>query len=169
MRQEIPQIQNPTYPPKKNVALNIVGTKLIGMASFAWSRPIFLRQGELTDKYKMLNLIAVSNLAPIGRKNEILLDMTCLLYTIGKGHSIDLPSLILTEIKKGCDMKRNSLPFGTLVTQICKDHGIRVRPEMTIQKPMGPLNKASFRRSQGHSGGPAASQEEPPTQGVDEV
>ena len=72
-------------------------------------------------------------------------------------------------MNKGCDVKQNALPFGTLVMEICKDHGIRVRPEMTVPKPMVPLNTASFQRSQGHSGGPTSRHEEPPTRGVDEV
>ena len=132
LRQEVPQVENPTYPPRKNVAMNMVGAELMVVATFSWAGKRFFCQGELTDKYKMLNLIAVSNLAPIGRKNKILPEMTCLLYALGKGHNIDLPSLILNEMKKGCDMKRNSLPFGTLVTEMCKDHGIRVRLEMII-------------------------------------
>ena len=111
-----------------------------------------MKQGELTIKYKMLNLIAVSDLDPIGRKNEIFPEMARLLYALGKGQSIDLPSLILSEMKKGCDAKRSALPFGTLVTEICVDNGVWVRLEMEVQKPMGPLNKGSFKRSKGHSG-----------------
>ena len=68
MRQEVPRVPSPAYPPRKNVALNIVGTELTGVTGFSWSGRRFLRQGELTDKYKMLNLIAVSNLALIRQK-----------------------------------------------------------------------------------------------------
>lgn len=95
--------------------------------------------------------------------------MARLLYAIGKGYSIDFPSLIQSEMKKGCDVKTSSLPFGTLVTEICMENGVRIRPEMEIQKSMRPLNKGSFKRSLGHSGGPVARQEVPPAQGGDDV
>ena len=87
------------------MAMNIVGVELTGVPTFSWAGRRFFRQGELTDKYKMLNLIAVSNFVLIGRKNEILPEIARLLYALGKGHSIDLPSLILTEINKRCDVK----------------------------------------------------------------
>ena len=97
MRREVPRVLNPTYPPKKNVAMNIVGKEFTGVADFSWTRKRFFRKGELTDKYKMLKLIALANFAPIGRKNEILLEMVRLLYALGKGHSIDL--LLSSQMK----------------------------------------------------------------------
>ena len=70
---------------------------------------------------------------------------------------------------KGYDIKRNSLPFGTLVIELCLDWGVKVRPKMGVLKPRGDLNKGSFQRSQGHNGGPVARQYVPPVQGTDEV
>ena len=142
---------------------------MTGLATISWGGRRFFRQGELTDKYKMLNLRAVSNLAPIRWKNEILSEMAQLLYAIRKDQSINLLSLILTEMMKGCNVNRNSLPFSTLVTEICLDYGVQVRPQIGVQKVMGPLKKASFQRSQGHSGCPAARQDEPLALGINEV
>ena len=149
--------------------LDIIGRELTGVATFSWGRKNFLKQGELTDKYKMLNLIAVANFAPIKRSNEILPKMARLLYAIGKRHNIDHPSLILSEMKKGFDAKRSALPFGTIVIELCLENGIRIKPEMEMQKPLGLLDKGFFKRSQEHSGGSAARQEVPPAQGGDEM
>ena len=115
----LPRVPRPTYPPRKSVVMDMVGVELAGLGIFSWVGQRFLRQGELNDIYKMLNLIVVSDLAPIGRQNEILLGMARLLYAIGMGHNINLPTLILMVMMKWCDVKRNSLPFGTLVMEMC--------------------------------------------------
>ena len=35
--QEVPQVQNLTYPPKKNVAMNLDGRELTGVVDFSWA------------------------------------------------------------------------------------------------------------------------------------
>ena len=43
IRQELPRVDRPTYPPKKIVELDIVGRELTGVATFSWSRRKFLK------------------------------------------------------------------------------------------------------------------------------
>ena len=83
VRQEVPRVQNPTYPPKKNVAMNLVGRELTGVADFSWAGWRFLKQGELTDKYKMLNLIAVSSSHRTKKMRSCLIWPDCYMHLEG--------------------------------------------------------------------------------------
>ena len=43
VRQEVPRVQNPIYPPRKNVAMNLVGRELTGVTEFSWTGRRFLK------------------------------------------------------------------------------------------------------------------------------
>ena len=62
----VTRVPRPNYLPRKDVILDVVGVELTGLLTLAWGGRRFLKQGEVTDKYKMLNLIVVSNFASIG-------------------------------------------------------------------------------------------------------
>ena len=144
--------QHPQYPYAEAdlPELSMIGREVTNNPDFGWGRPNkYIKQGDLTDRNRILNLFTVNNLLPRAQKNQVYTEQAYLLYALGMGHTIDLPNLIIDQMVLTVLNKKPSLPYGMLVTQLCRNNGVIIDPTWKEVPHYGPLDKTSLKKSHG--------------------
>jgi hypothetical protein len=72
--------------------------------------------GHMPNPMRLLAKIILNNMWHINRHIDISLDKARFIYVLIKGHSVDLPSLIIYIIHDISQENNTYLPFGCLIT-----------------------------------------------------
>ena len=142
--------QNPIYPLANAEDLTLCCRELTGDPHFVWMpHQKHIPQGILTDKYKLLNLLAVANITPQCRHNQVFEKRIRLIHAIGTGVPMDLCSIILGEMMTAVEdvTLRGALPFGKMVTEMCQMHEVDFDPRDDIVRGMAPIDGGTLKRS----------------------
>lgn len=104
--------------------------------------------GHLSQPVKLLARIMLNNIYPLDHHSDLGLPRAQFLYALLTDMSIDFTSFALNLMNDTFNEKNTSLPFGSLISRICETF-IQVLAFEPKLKPLGPLSRATVRRSIG--------------------
>lgn len=102
-----------------------------------WKRDSSFRNREMIPIYRLLHYIFTHNLYPRrGNSMEVFVYHGEIMYQIGRGENVCLPSIILYHIVKAVRTRRCnlSLPFGRLICKLARNNGSGHPSALHIQK-----------------------------------
>ena len=137
-------LSNPTLRPSKEE----MATAFRGEPSIWYTEE--LKPSTFTRKYRLMDLIMHSSIAPTRHKN-VPADRGAILYAIcDPATRVDLASLIFSfMVQASQDIASSSaLPYGVLITRICQAAGCREEPTDAHQPHISPLDERTLTRSE---------------------
>ncbi|XP_041014764.1 cell wall protein DAN4-like isoform X2 [Juglans microcarpa x Juglans regia] len=110
-----------------------------------------IRQVDCIAFFRMLNLIVSYNIDPRKHKTDFGIERARFMLRIARGEPIDLPLYILLRIRSESQYSsESSLPFALMISNLLVQLGVNVLINDRRQPQIGPLNKITFIKSDGH-------------------